>query len=76
MSPSHFSRQCRLFYNISPMRMVARIRLQSARDLLKNTDFKLNTIAEKIGYDNAFSLSVAFKKNIGVSPQNFRNNIH
>ena len=76
MSPSHFSRQCCLFYNISPMRMVARMRLQYVRELLKNTDFKLNIIAEKVGYDNAFSLSAAFKKHIGVSPRQFRNNIH
>jgi AraC-like DNA-binding protein len=72
LSVPHFCRLCRQFFNITPMRMVTRLRLHKAQGLLKNTDLNLEQIAEEVGYENAFSFSVSFKKLFGISPSSVR----
>jgi AraC-like DNA-binding protein len=73
ISVPHFCRLCKQFYNVPPMRMVTRLRLQAAQELLRNTTLTLDAIAGKVGYNNAFSFSAAFKKYFGMPPSRFRN---
>ncbi|UKS29570.1 helix-turn-helix domain-containing protein [Paenibacillus sp. HWE-109] len=48
------------------------IRLQAAQRLLKETQATIQEIAEKVGYTSAISFSRVFKKVIGSSPSEFR----
>jgi YesN/AraC family two-component response regulator len=48
------------------------IRMQHAVDLLKNTIFNINEIAEKVGYNSAQSFRRAFKRITGVNPTTLR----
>ncbi|RAV12454.1 helix-turn-helix domain-containing protein [Paenibacillus contaminans] len=51
------------------------IRIANAKDMLKNTTFKIQEIAEKIGYQNVNSFIRMFKKGTGVTPGEFRRSI-
>jgi AraC-like DNA-binding protein len=57
---------------ISYSRLVQKVRLQQALELLKNTQFQLVEISELLGYSNASHFSRAFKKWTGFSPLHFR----
>ena len=46
--------------------------MQKASLLLKATDEKIADIAQKAGYSNASKFSAAFKKELGLSPFEYR----
>ncbi|NOV04501.1 response regulator [Paenibacillus planticolens] len=49
------------------------IRMEAAKELLRTTDMKALEIAEKVGYADANYFSFSFRKNVGVSPKEYRN---
>ncbi|WUI03423.1 AraC family transcriptional regulator [Spirillospora sp. NBC_00431] len=55
-----------------PMSYLTGIRLAQAADLLRESDATLDTVARQVGYGNAFALSTAFKREHGISPQDYR----
>ncbi|MEU8803578.1 AraC family transcriptional regulator [Spirillospora sp. NPDC048819] len=55
-----------------PMSYLTGIRLAQAADLLRESDATLEAVARQVGYGNAFALSTAFKREHGVSPQEYR----
>ncbi len=55
-----------------PMSYLASWRIALAADLLRETDQTVNAIARKVGYANAFALSVAFKRLRGTRPSDHR----
>lgn len=55
-----------------PMSYLAGWRLALAADLLASSDATVATIARQVGYGTPFSLSTAFKRVHGVSPQQYR----
>ncbi|MFI0352084.1 cupin domain-containing protein [Actinomadura sp. 9N407] len=57
-----------------PMGYLTGLRLAQAADLLRETDATLEAVARKVGYGTAFALSTAFKREHGVSPQEYRLN--
>lgn len=48
------------------------VRIQRAHDLLIDTDFSIETIADQLGYATTSAFSNAFKRWQGLSPQQFR----
>lgn len=56
----------------TPLRYLARWRVQLARRLLAETRLGLEQIADRVGYDSAASFSRAFRKVTGVSPGAYR----
>ena len=66
---------CRLFteyYGISPTEKIIDLRIEKARQLLKNTDMSITRIAEKCGYSDSSFFSKQFKKRSGYSPSFYR----
>lgn len=55
-----------------PMTYLAGWRLALAADLLRDTDASLGAVARQVGYGSPFALSAAFKRVLGVSPQQHR----
>lgn len=55
-----------------PMSYLAGWRLALAADLLVSSDATVAVIARQVGYGTPFSLSAAFKRVHGVSPQKYR----
>lgn len=53
-------------------REIVRQRLQRAKLLLRETDEKLQAIAQETGFEDAGALSKAFRQHLGVSASSFR----
>jgi len=72
VSVAHLHRMVQAATGTSPMRMVTRLRMERAQDLLIILDCKIRTVAEMVGYHNEFAFAVAFKRFCGVTPGEFR----
>ncbi len=57
------------------LKYLVRVRLNIAIELLKGP-YKTAEIAERVGYPDISYFSYFFKKNYGISPREFRNNIN
>jgi LacI family transcriptional regulator len=56
----------------TPHQEIMRIRLNRVRELLTETDLSLEGIAERTGFSHVEYLSVAFRREIGVPPSQYR----
>lgn len=54
------------------LKYLVRVRLDAAKDLLCNSDLQTAEIAERVGYPDINYFSFFFKKNVGVSPREYR----
>ena len=72
VSVPHLHRLVRASSGTSPMKMVTRLRMERAQDLLTILDCKVSLVAEMVGYQNEFAFSVAFKRFFGMTPSQFR----
>jgi AraC-like DNA-binding protein len=73
LSISQFRRVVAAQHGCAPQYMLLRMRIGRAQHLLVRTDDTLAVIAERVGYESPFSLSRAFRRLIGVSPRQYRN---
>lgn len=71
-SRAAFARRFATLVGVPPMTYVTGWRLTLAADLLRQTDATVETIARRVGYANAFALSVAFKRVRGTTPRHHR----
>lgn len=71
-SNEHLRRLCRREMGRTPMHQVIYLRMQHAAKLLVETDEKIETIANSVGYRNAFVFSTTFKKWVGWPPSEYR----
>jgi AraC-like DNA-binding protein len=69
-----FARQFVRMLQLSPMRYLARRRMQVAAQLLRDGDASLAEIASHVGYLSEFAFGRAFKQHHGVAPGTFRRN--
>ncbi|WP_375459424.1 AraC family transcriptional regulator [uncultured Enterovirga sp.] len=72
LSGEHLRRLCHGSLGRSPMQQLTNLRVQHAAHQLVTTDAKIETIADSVGYRNAFAFSNVFKKVTGVRPSHFR----
>jgi AraC-like DNA-binding protein len=69
ISRAGFARRFTALVGEPPMAYLTSWRITLAADLLRETDHTVGTIARKVGYANAFALSVAFKRLRGIRPE-------
>jgi len=72
VTPDHFGLLCQKHLGQTPMRLVRRLRMDHAADMLLNSDYSIEEISTNVGYNTAFSLSSAFKRHYGMSPRQYR----
>lgn len=72
LSPSRFHTLFNQDFSCSPMQYVKTQRLEVAARLMVTGDHKLAMIAEQTGFNDAFHLSHAFKKQFEISPREYR----
>lgn len=58
--------------NQSPKEYLSGFRIRQARQLLKNTDLPIHTIARSAGFENSLYFSKVFHKICGESPSSYR----
>lgn len=76
MSDSRFSHVFKAETGVSFIEFVNAARMEKARELLQNTDLRINEIAEQIGIFNPNYFSAQYKKKTGLSPNEFRKSLH
>lgn len=72
MSSSYFSHVFKKEEGVSFVEYVYRVRMERARELLENSDLKVNEIADEVGIFNPNYFSTQFKKSVGQSPLEYR----
>lgn len=60
---------------VSPMQYVKMIRIEAACKLMKSTDDNINEIAYKVGFDNMTTFINSFKKIMGYTPKQWKQNL-
>ncbi|GAA1679593.1 AraC family transcriptional regulator [Fodinicola feengrottensis] len=71
-SRAAFARRFRTTVGEGPMSYLTSWRICLAADRLRDTTDTVDAVARRVGYANAFALSVAFKRECGVNPTAFR----
>lgn len=72
MSKYHFLRVFRQVTGLTPMEYRNRVRIDHAKELLKNSYFSVCEIAEALGYTSLSYFSAQFKKATGLSPTQYQ----
>lgn len=71
--PSHFTKLFQKRLGITPMQFIIRKKTEQAIELLTDTSLPISSIAEALGYASQFYFSSFFKKQIGMTPSEYRN---
>lgn len=72
MSEFHFNRLFKRATGVPPSQYQIRLRLDTARRLLRETKKSVITIANEIGYSNPSHFAQLFRKETGLSPTDYR----
>lgn len=72
VSPVYLSRIMKKELGTSFVSIITNMRISKALLLLNSTELSILEIAEKVGYDTQHYFSTAFKKVMGVSPNQYR----
>jgi AraC-like DNA-binding protein/quercetin dioxygenase-like cupin family protein len=72
LSPSQFQRSFKREFGLTPVRFLARLRVEEACALLRNPRLKLADVARDCGFGSPSFFSTQFKRFTGMSPREFR----
>ena len=71
-SPTYLSRIFKKYANVNYKTYVLNVRVEYAYKELVNTGQSINKIAESCGFDSIHYFSYTFKKNMGMTPSDYR----
>jgi AraC family transcriptional regulator len=72
LSPYHFSRAFKQSTGLPPHRYQIMMRVERAKDLLADSALPLSDVAAAIGYDDQGQLARLFRREVGVTPTQYR----
>ncbi len=72
VSPNYLSALIKKMTGNTFIELLTKKRIETAKDLLLNSDLKIREITEKCGYSDQHYFSYCFKKYVGVSPNGYR----
>ena len=71
-SPVYFHKMFTSSLGITPHQYILNKRLESAKTYLLTTSYSMNDIVEKCGFSSVSYFASTFKKNVGITPSEFR----
>lgn len=74
LSETHFRRVFESYVNMSPVEYINLVRIQNACDLIKKTNYSMETVAQKCGFTNVTTFNRNFKKILNTSPYQWKIN--
>lgn len=75
-SAKYFSRYFRKTFGVNYIEYLNKVRLSHAKELLRDTHLSIAEIGEKTGYLNTSTFSATFRKYFGISPSEYRSQLH
>lgn len=75
---SHYISACwlirifRQYTGFTPLQYIISLRMMNARELLLNPSYSISEVAAMVGYDDPLYFSRLFKRNVGVTPRDYR----
>ena len=72
LSPYHFSRSFKQAIGVGPQRYIMQRRLERAKTLMRRTDLSLALIAREAGFADPSHLVSVFRREIGMTPGQYR----
>ena len=72
LSESYFAHRFKDEFSVSPKKYVLDLRINKAKELLIETDLKINEIAREVGFSSQQRFNDIFKKYEGLTPLYFR----
>jgi len=72
ISESHFRRKFKEMMNISPGEYITMVRVQAACEMMKQTNYSMETISYKAGFGTISSFNRSFHQLMGVSPYQWK----
>lgn len=75
VSGSYLSRIFKEKTGSTVINAINRVKLETAQDLLKNTDMKIYEIADRLGFENITYFSHFFKKHMHISPVEYKKKV-
>ncbi|WP_026507667.1 response regulator [Butyrivibrio sp. MC2013] len=76
LNPSYFSNLFKQETGINFSEYLLNVRMEKAKDLLKDPTIKIYEVGSMVGYEDAVSFGRAFKKRWGISPKEFRSSVY
>lgn len=74
MSPCYFSKLFKQSTGITPHKYVIRTRIDRTKELLIQGKMSIADIAQTVGFAHQSHLNLHFKRQLGVTPKQFRQN--
>ncbi len=71
ISPNYLSQLFKKYNDVGYNDFVTQCKIDEARKLLGNSDYKVYEVAEMLGFESAFYFSKVFKKVVGVPPTEY-----
>lgn len=72
MTAYWFRQKFKAFTGTTPTQYVINLRITNAMNLMENTDYNIEQIAEAVGYDNPSYFRRLFRKHTGISPSEYK----
>ncbi len=72
MSKYYFIKVFKETVGVTPQKYHTSLIISKSKQLLENTDYNVNEIAQLLGFDDAMYFSRLFKKSVGMSPTDHR----
>jgi len=67
-----FQRRFKLATGMTPMEYTQTLRIEEAKHLLETTESPVQVVAEEVGYDDAAFFGRLFRRNVNLSPAQYR----
>jgi YesN/AraC family two-component response regulator len=72
LSESRLIHRMKSQYGLTLSDCIAKVRIEKAKAMLKNTDMPISKIAHEVGYGDQSYFTKVFKKNLNCTPKDFR----
>ena len=72
LSPRTFHRRCIAQLATTPAKLLDKLRVERARDLLATTDLPAKTLADRCGFGSPVRMNRAFERELGLAPRQYR----
>ena len=72
LSPRTFHRRCLAQLATTPAKLLDKLRVERARDLLTTTDLPAKTLADRCGFGSPVRMKRAFERELGLGPRQYR----